>query len=108
MKSAQKCLDRHLSVVLGAVDSVEGLVDLMVVPLDGSDGALGNELESADLLGGGLGGGAAAVAGRGGGCGDNSAGLLRGDESSRGHCDVGWRRLRSDVWVGDLEGDLND
>lgn len=93
-------------VELGAVDSVEGLVDLMVVPLDGGDSALGNQLQSADLLVGGLSRGAAAVAGRRGGCGDHIAGLLRSDESSRGHCEVVLVGLRSCVWVGDLEDDL--
>jgi hypothetical protein len=100
LKSAQKCFCGHLSVVLGAIDGIEGLVDLVVVPLDGSDSALGNELEGAGLLSRRLGRGATAVTGRGGGGGDDSAGLLRGDVSSRGHCD--------DVVVGDLVDDLED
>jgi hypothetical protein len=74
-----------VAVELGAVDSIEGLVDLLVVLLDGGGGALGHQLQAEDLLIGGLGGGAARVAGRGVGGGD-SAGLLRGDESSGGHC----------------------
>jgi hypothetical protein len=98
LKNAQSCLCMHLLVELGAVDGVEGLVDLVVVPLDGSDSALGNQLESARLLGRGLGRGATAVARRGGGGGDDSAGLLRSDVSCGGHCDV--------VVVGDLEDDL--
>lgn len=87
----------HLSVVLGAVDSVEGLVDLLVVSLDGSDSALGDLLEGAGLLARGLGRGAAAVARRGRGGRDGSVGPLGGDESKGDHCEVGWCGLRSGV-----------
>jgi hypothetical protein len=95
---------RHLFVVAGAVDGVEGLVDLVVVPLDGGDSALGNLLQSANLLVGGFGRRAAAVAGRSRGA-DDRVGLLRGDESSRGHCNVLCRSSSDDGVVGwdDLE-----
>ena len=91
--------DPLAAVVLGAVDGVEGLVDFVVVLLDGSDGALGDQLHGASILGG-LGRGAAAVARRGGGSGrHDSAGALRGDESGRNHFDV-LGGLRSEEVVG--------
>jgi hypothetical protein len=81
----------------------------VVVSLNGSNSALGNLLEGAGLLGRGLGRGAAAVAGIGGGGRDDSVGPLGSDESKGDHCEVGCCGLRSDVVdVGDLEDDLED
>lgn len=84
--------EKDLLVVVGAVEGIEGLVDLGVVPLDGGDSALAEGLHGAGLLGAGLGRGAAAVARSGSGRGDCRARLLRGDVSSRCHFDF-W------VWV---------
>lgn len=81
--------DPLAAVVLGAVDGIKGLVDLLVVLLDGSVGALGELLHGAGILGG-LSRGAAAVAGRGGGrgCGVWREGAGTADGTGRDHFDV--------------------
>lgn len=84
-----------VAVVLGAVDSIEGLVDLLVVLLDGSGGALGDQLQGENLLvaSSGLGRGAARVAGRVGVGGPAGDWVLSGEESWVGHCSgLGWLR----------------